>query len=55
MKLILTWLGSPAGNKITKMEEMASSKEGMEGMQDYIRNIKKYTPPDRKNSSYKRS
>lgn len=45
MKLILAWLGSPVGNKITKMEERASSKEGMAGMQDYIRNIKKYPPP----------
>ena len=43
MKLILAWLGSPAGKKITKMEGMASSKEGIKKLQDYIRNIKKYS------------
>lgn len=42
MKLILAWLDSPAGNKITKMEERASSREGMEELENYMRNIQKY-------------
>lgn len=40
MKLILAWLGSPVGIRITKMEERASSKKGIKEAQDYIRNIK---------------
>lgn len=42
MKLILAWLNSPVGTRITKMEERASSKKGIKETQDYIRNIKKY-------------
>ena len=41
MKLILAWLDSPAGQKITRLEERASRKEGMDEAQAYIRNIKK--------------
>ena len=41
MKLILAWLDSPVGNKITELEERAGSKEGMEETQEFIRNVKK--------------
>ncbi len=42
MKLILAWLDSPVGIRITKMEERASSKKGIKETPDYIRNIKNY-------------
>lgn len=41
MKLILAWLDSPVGKKITELEERAGSKEGMEATREYIGNIKK--------------
>jgi len=40
IKLILAWLDSPIGRRITELEERASSKEGAKETQKYMRNIK---------------
>ena len=41
MNVILAWLSSSVGKKITELEEMAGSKKGMDETQKFIRNIKK--------------
>jgi len=41
MEMILAWLSSSVGRKITELEKKAGSKEGVKETQAYIKNIKK--------------
>jgi len=41
LEAALAWLDSPVGEKVTELEEKASSEEGVKGLQDFARNFNK--------------